>query len=137
RLTASGVELQLHAGDGIVARADREKLQAVFSNLIENSLDALDETSGHRQLRLTVSSTNGNAIVQITDSGPGVPAEALPHRFEPFFSLKAKGTGLGLAIAKRTIEAHGGRIAATPSAGSGLSLCIELPLGAAPPVERP
>ena len=61
------------------------------------------------------------------DSGPGVPADALPRLFEPFFSLKTTGTGLGLAIVKRTVEAHGGRVEARTAAGGGLLLRVELP----------
>jgi two-component system sensor histidine kinase HydH len=64
----------------------------------------------------------------VSDSGAGVPPDALPHLFEPFFSLKAQGTGLGLAIARRTVEAHGGQIAASP-AEPGLTVQVELPLG--------
>jgi len=60
--------------------------------------------------------------------GPGVPPDALPRLFEPFFSLKSHGTGLGLAIVKRTVDAHGGRIAAACPPGSGLTIRIELPL---------
>jgi signal transduction histidine kinase len=60
-----------------------------------------------------------------------VPPDALPHLFEPFFSLKAKGTGLGLAIAKRTVDAHGGRIEAASAPGSGMTVRIELPLAGA------
>ena len=75
-------------------------------------------------------------LLTVSDTGPGVPADALPHIFEPFFSLKAKGTGLGLAIAKRTIDAHGGRIVATSPAGSGLAVHIELPLAAQIPAHR-
>jgi C4-dicarboxylate-specific signal transduction histidine kinase len=68
-------------------------------------------------------STVGDA--RVTDSGPGVAADALAHLFEPFFSLKPHGTGLGLAIAKRTVEAHGGTIegpmaAARPSGDAAL-----------------
>ncbi|TMA56568.1 MAG: response regulator [Deltaproteobacteria bacterium] len=70
----------------------------------------------------------GNRSVRVEDSGPGVPAEALPRLFEPFFSLKAKGTGLGLAIAKRTVDAHGGRIDAAPGSRAGMTFSIELPL---------
>lgn len=61
----------------------------------------------------------------------GVPAEIASHLFEPFFSGKEHGTGLGLAIAKRTIDAHGGRICVRNGDGRGLAMHIELPLDGA------
>jgi len=56
---------------------------------------------------------------------------ALPHLFEPFFSRKASGTGLGLAIARRTVEAHHGRIDATSPPGGGTTFSITLPMAGA------
>jgi signal transduction histidine kinase len=64
----------------------------------------------------------------VEDNGPGVPADVLAQIFEPFFSRKEHGTGLGLAIAKRTVEAHGGKINAMSRAGGGMTVSIELPL---------
>lgn len=128
RLQASGVEVTLDLREPVTVRADREKLRQVLINLIENALDALEEIAGPRTLALAVQRTNGTAAVQVTDSGPGVSAEALPQLFEPFFSQKAKGTGLGLAIAKRAVDEHGGRIEAARQPGSGMRFRIELPL---------
>ncbi len=65
-------------------------------------------------------------MLRVTDTGPGVPADALPHLFEPFFSLKDKGTGLGLAIAWRIVQAHGGRIEVR-SDGAGTTFALALP----------
>ena len=71
------------------------------------------------------------------DSGLGVPPDVLPRLFEPFFSCKPHGTGLGLAIVKRTVEAHGGRVAAVPAGEGrhGMTFEMTLPLdsGAARP----
>ena len=128
RLEAAGIGVELDLGAGVVARADREKLQQALVNLLENAIDALAEVAAPRRLALAVGADNGTASVRVEDSGPGVPAEALPRLFEPFFSLKAKGTGLGLAIAKRTIDAHGGRIEAEHVPGAGMVFRIELPL---------
>jgi signal transduction histidine kinase len=128
RLDAAGIEVALDLAAGVVARADREKVRQVLVNGVENALDALAEATGQRTVALAVGSANGTAIVRMSDSGPGVPPEALPRLFEPFFSLKPTGTGLGLAIARHTVEAHGGRITATSIPGQGMTLAIELPM---------
>jgi signal transduction histidine kinase len=127
RLEAAGVGLEITAEPGAVVRADRDKLERVLVNLAENALDAMAEAP-ERRLRLAVATDNGTVATRISDSGPGVPADALPRLFEPFYSRKPSGTGLGLAIAKRTIDAHGGRIGAEPEPGGGLALTIELPI---------
>jgi signal transduction histidine kinase len=130
RLEAAHIAVSFESSDDhVTARADREKMRQVLVNLIENAIDALTSSNGDRQLGVTVGTVNGSATLRVTDSGPGVPADALPHLFEPFFSLKATGTGLGLAIAKRTVDAHGGRIAIGSAAGAGTSVQVELPLG--------
>ena len=128
RLEAAGIVVRVEAPDGITARADREKLRQVLVNLVENALDALADGASTRHLGVRVASANGHATIEVADSGPGVPADALARLFEPFFSLKPHGTGLGLAIAKRTIDAHGGRIAAASSAPAGMRISVELPL---------
>jgi signal transduction histidine kinase len=129
RLDAAGIEVEVDARDGISAPVDREKIRQVLINLIENAMDALGDVAEHKRLTVAVAGVNGNAELCVTDSGPGVPADTLPQLFEPFFSLKAKGTGLGLAIAKRTIEAHGGRIEALTT-GGGMTFRVSLPISA-------
>jgi signal transduction histidine kinase len=128
RLEAAGVTVAVETADGVTARADREKLRQVLVNLLENALDALADGTPAKRVACAVSSANGTAAIEVIDSGPGVPADALAHLFEPFFSLKSHGTGLGLAIAKRTVDAHGGRISAAPGPECGLRFRIELPL---------
>jgi signal transduction histidine kinase len=71
-------------------------------------------------------------VVQVLDTGPGVPEHELANVFTPFFrssnSALKDGHGLGLAIARRAIEAHGGTISAANRRGGGLKVCISLPL---------
>ena len=130
RLEAAGIAVACLAPGGITARADREKLRQVLINLIENSMDALAEQRGSRELRVVVGQSNGSATMQVSDNGPGVAADAAGRLFEPFFSLKPHGTGLGLAIARRTVEEHGGRIDVASSRGTGITFAIELPTNA-------
>jgi signal transduction histidine kinase len=125
RLQAADVEVATETPDGVVARADPEKVRQVLINLIENAVDAMADGTGERRLAITVGNGAGRVTLRVHDSGPGVAADALPHLFEPFFSLKPNGTGLGLAIARRTVEAHGGRI--TAESGDGTTFVVELP----------
>jgi signal transduction histidine kinase len=127
RLEATGASVELDAPAGIVARGDAEKLRQVLINLIENAADALAAVPGPRALWLVVERTAERVAVAVRDSGPGVAAEVLPRLVEPFFSLKPSGTGLGLAIARRTVEAHGGRLLMASPPGSGLTVTVELP----------
>jgi signal transduction histidine kinase len=128
RLEAAQVDVEIDAPGEVIAHGDPERLRQLLVDLVENAVDALAGCAGVRRLSLGVGGVDGVARLRIADNGPGVPAEALPHLFEPFFSLKAHGTGLGLAIAKRTVEAHGGRIDAAPAPGAGLTFHVELPL---------
>lgn len=130
RLEANGVAVTTDIAAGVVARADREKLRQVVANLLDNAADAVG-ASADKRVALAVHGAPGAAVLEVRDSGPGVPADALPRLFEPFFSLKTTGTGLGLAIVKRTVEAHGGRVEACAAAGAGLLMRVELPVGAA------
>ena len=127
RLEAAGVTTDVSAPSGLVVRGDRDKLDQALVNLVENAADAMAEAT-ERRLTFALDSENGTVAMRISDTGPGVSPDALPRLFEPFYSGKPNGTGLGLAIAKRTIDAHGGRIAADQPPGSGLAFTIELPV---------
>jgi signal transduction histidine kinase len=133
RLEEAGVDLRVDATEGVVAVADKEKLRQVLVNLIENAIDALASAARPRRLTLRLGTDNGSARLAVADNGGGAASEDLPHLFEPFFSRKGTGTGLGLAIAKRTIDAHGGRIVAEGRPGDGMTFSIDLPLSKAAP----
>jgi signal transduction histidine kinase len=86
------------------------ELNQVWTNLIDNAIDAMDGTG---TLRVSAHAGERDVVVEIADSGPGVPPDALPHVFEPFFTTKdvGRGTGLGLDISRRIVaDRHGGHI---------------------------
>jgi PAS domain S-box-containing protein len=110
--------------------SDVQQLNHVFMNIILNAAEAMEGTG---QLRVeTLPSDNGcGVLIRISDTGPGIPEDALPHIFEPFFTTKeeGKGTGLGLSLAYGIIENHSGRIWAESKLGQGTTFTIELPMG--------
>ncbi len=127
RLEQAGVALVADLAPQATAHVDREKVRQVVINLVENAIDALAESPNGRRLAVAVAEEPERLTLRVADSGPGIAPDDLPHLFEPFFSRKASGTGLGLAIARRTIEAHGGRITVGSSAGAGTAFEVELP----------
>lgn len=127
-LRSAGIELVVQSPAALPTEADADKLRQVLVNLIENARDALEGTYGPKEIRVELGRVTGNACIDISDTGPGIDEEHLEHIFDSFFTLKEGGTGLGLAISKRTVEAHGGHIAASRIPGSGLRFHIDLPL---------
>ena len=111
---------------------DHDQLKQVFVNLCLNSAEAMGEVG---TLRVTVESRGKPAgqpselIIQIADTGPGIPAEHLSTIFDPFFTLKEQGTGLGLAICRGIIDHHRGSItAANGSEDSGAVFMVKFPV---------
>jgi signal transduction histidine kinase len=82
---------------------------------------------GHGTMRVSLSMTDDICQITFSDSGPGIPAEALEKIFTPFFTTKARGTGLGLPTAKRLVEAHRGHITIACPLGGGTTVTIHLP----------
>lgn len=85
------------------------ELNQVWTNLMDNAIDAM---KGEGQLRLSTYAQDGALVVEIGDDGPGIPAEVLPHIFEPFYTTKepGKGTGLGLHVTNLIVQKHRGKI---------------------------
>lgn len=104
---------------------DANQLTQVLWNIARNGLEAMQ---GHGRLSLNVGRHNGEVLITIADTGPGIPAEERRHIFQPFVSKKPGGTGLGLAIAQRIVTAHGGRIDLESAPDHGSRFIISLPL---------
>jgi signal transduction histidine kinase len=120
---------QLSAGLPCVL-GDRVQLQQVILNLIMNAIEAMSEVSGGlRELRICTSEADsGGVLVSIRDSGPGLPPAGLARIFEAFHTTKASGLGIGLSICRSIVDAHGGRLWATPNEPHGAVFCMTLPV---------
>ena len=94
-------------GENIESVYDADKLEVVFDNIIMNAVEANNERG---EVSIRIKDINNEIIIEIEDSGSGVPQELMTKIFEPLFTTKQRGTGLGLASCKRIIEQHGGSI---------------------------
>jgi signal transduction histidine kinase len=108
----------------------QDQLQQVFMNLISNAAQAMEPKEGGLLLiESGTSPADGQVLVQIKDTGVGIPPENLPRLFEPFFTTKKrKGVGLGLSVAYGIIQDHGGSIGVQSTVGEGSTFTIKLPL---------
>jgi PAS domain S-box-containing protein len=99
---------------------DRLQLQQVVMNLIMNSIEALKEVEGARDLLIKSQRTDEvEVLVSISDSGVGLPPQRAEQLFDTFFTTKPHGTGMGLSISRSIVEAHGGRLWAEPNQPRG------------------
>jgi len=106
---------------------DRVQIQQVVLNLIRNAIDAMAD-SATRTLHVAVERDgDARAVVAVTDSGPGIGAEALERLFQPFFTTKADGMGVGLSISRTIVEAHGGHLRARNREVGGARFEFSLP----------
>src|SRR6266581_7729813 len=115
QLTVSGIAVEKKLARGLPSvMADPHQLEQVFLNLLLNAEQAMLEgkTGGRIILNTTVSRDGRMVHAEVIDDGPGIPQEALPHVFEPFFSTKpvGSGTGLGLSVSYGIVEEHGGHL---------------------------
>ena len=102
------------------------RLVQVFSNLILNAYQAID---GKGTLTLESRAAGGGVEVTVTDTGPGIPIEALPSVFEPFFTARSEseGSGLGLAISRLIVEELNGTVEVDSTAGGPTTFRVWLP----------
>lgn len=110
--------------------ANAGMLMQVFINLLVNAAQAIDEGNADGHKVMVCTRTEGDWIViEISDTGAGIPPEVLPSVFDAFFTTKvsAKGTGIGLAICKQIIDEHGGEIDLRNREGGGTSVRVRLP----------
>jgi PAS domain S-box-containing protein len=107
---------------------DRVQLQQVAMNLIINSIEAMKDVDGLRELVIqSQRAENDQVLVSVSDTGIGLPPQLAEQIFDPFFTTKPRGTGMGLRISRSIIESHGGRLWAASSPGRGATFHLNLP----------
>jgi PAS domain S-box-containing protein len=116
------------AADLPLVMADRVQLQQVMMNLIMNSIDAMKDIEGTRELAIkSQQAENEQLLMSVSDTGVGLPAQQADQIFNAFFTTKLQGTGLGLAISRSIVESHGGRLWAADNSPRGASFYLTLP----------
>jgi heavy metal sensor kinase len=122
--------LSCEGSSPVFVTGDRSRLRQVVVNLLDN---AIKYTEPGGAIVLTTAMKNGAAVLEVADSGVGIPSEALPHVFERFFRVRRErastdgGAGLGLAIVKSISSAHGGRVEVESVEGTGSRFRVHLP----------
>ena len=129
------VSVSCESAGGVTVEGDRARLKQVVVNLLDN---AIKYTPSGGRVRLAVRREAGFAVLEVSDNGIGIPAEALPHVFQRFFrvdrsrSREQGGAGLGLSIVKSICSAHGAEVEVSSSPGQGSTFRIRQPLAAGP-----
>jgi signal transduction histidine kinase len=107
--------------------SDPQQLQQIFLNIFLNAAEAMPG-GGTVTVKTGSDTAPGTIFIEVSDTGNGIPAEAMEQIFKPFFTTKVKGTGLGLAVSRRLVEEHGGRIIAGNNADGGATFKVILPI---------
>jgi signal transduction histidine kinase len=143
KLEAKNVTVSRNYIGGPTVRADADKLRQVFTNVIDNAIDAMESNAGERHLEIGIRTLRpAAATVVIRDNGCGIPEDKLSKIFNPFYTTKPNGNGLGMGIAKKVMDAHNGRIEVHSQTGTGTEFLISLPIsdalrpGVSPQAER-
>ena len=104
-----------------------DPLRRALGNILRNAVEAM---GGQGHLDLGSGERDGGVVVTVADHGPGIPTERQGSLFEPYYTSKPDGTGLGLTLVRQTVEAHGGTIRVSETAGGGATFELWLPRGA-------
>jgi len=133
QLERQRIRLQLDSPSKAPFSADPQQLKQVLINLVQNAADSIEHDG-----QITLRARKGKAqlrgqatdviVIEVVDTGPGIPPEVQQRLFDPFFSTKAEGTGLGLPIAANIIDKHGGALQFKTDLGKGTTFGILLPI---------
>jgi len=124
QLEKSAITLKLEPSETAWVRADTHQIKEVLINLIQNGADSIGRRGA---ITLRAHDENGSVILEVADTGKGIPTEVQKRLFDPFFTTKEGGTGLGLPIAARIVEKHGGELRYQTQLNRGTTFAIILP----------
>jgi len=133
QLDEEAIALKCDCPGDVQLLADAPQLKQVLINLVKNAAESLDHSGtitlralkASRELRGALAEV---AVIEVADTGPGIPPEIQKRIFDPFFSTKADGSGLGLAIASEIVDKHGGNLEFDTEPGKGTVFRIVLPV---------
>ena len=128
-LDISRIKSQLNLKEDLPAVfIDEDRIREVLVNLLSNAVHAMP-SGGTVFIRTKPAKNNDNIIIEVEDTGKGIPQEFISHIFDPFFSTKgAEGTGLGLSISYGIVRRHNGKMEVKSKVGAGTTFFIELPI---------
>jgi C4-dicarboxylate-specific signal transduction histidine kinase len=126
---SDGVLLVAHLNPELASvNGDRVQLRQVVMNLVLNGIQATRTFhSAHPVVRVSTAKRDDSVVFVVEDAGPGVPDDALPRLFEPYYTTKEDGLGLGLSISRSIVQSHGGAIAVSNLAQGGARFEVTLP----------
>jgi nitrogen fixation/metabolism regulation signal transduction histidine kinase len=127
----SDVQIELNLAENLpTALVDDEQLKRVFVNLIENALEAFDQTQIDKRISIKTfhDAARDLIVAEVSDNGGGISPADFKKLFQPYFSTKGRGTGLGLAIVQRIVSEHHGKIRAVNNSTRGAKFIVELPV---------
>lgn len=116
------------ASPGVPAYVDRNKIRQVLINLLSNAIDAVGEQSAERKVTLYVATSNRGIVMDVIDTGSGIPAKEWEEIFSPFHSSKENGFGLGLSLCRFFVLANGGKLRVKRSGKQGTVMRLSLPI---------
>jgi nitrogen fixation/metabolism regulation signal transduction histidine kinase len=113
--------------DAAYVEMDRQMLRRVVINLVRNAMQAIARAGGSGRVVVRLGTDGGDLVLDVEDSGPGIPEDMRDAIFDPYVTTRTDGTGLGLAIVKKIVVEHGGTIAASRGSLGGAKLRVRLP----------
>ncbi|HEX6274580.1 MAG TPA: ATP-binding protein [Polyangiaceae bacterium] len=120
------IDFDIPPGSAFV-EMDRQMLRRVIINLVQNAVQAITRAGGSGRVLVRLGTEDGDLVLDVEDSGPGIPDDMRQAVFDPYVTTRTDGTGLGLAIVKKIVVEHGGTISASQSSLGGAKLRVRLP----------